>query len=99
MSTSFNFYGHFANDQPNGIGAIVTENSCVYGNYSHGVLDGDVKEWYKKYKFEGKYTNGHRIYGSLIRDEITYLGEFHNDLYHGKGKLTLKEGGFYEGQF
>ena len=90
MSTSFNYYGHFSNDHPSGIGAIVTDNSCIYGNFNSGVMEGDIKEWHKKYKFEGKYLKGQRVEGSLTRDEITYVGQFQEDMYHGKGKLTLK---------
>lgn len=36
----FNYFGFFKNDVPHGIGAIVTETQCQYGEFSEGVING-----------------------------------------------------------
>jgi len=43
----FNYFGFFKQDLPHGQGAIITETTCVFGEFKEGELNGKGKEWNK----------------------------------------------------
>ena len=45
----------------------------------------------------GKWQGRGKRYASDGR--LIYEGEFHNDLYHGKGKLFGENGAYYDGEW
>ena len=67
------------------------EGDCVNG---YGRLKCDCG-----YLYEGVFKDGLKVNGTLIKDELTYKGEFEFDQAHGKGRITYKDGSWYEGEF
>ena len=51
------------------------------------------------YTYEGEFKNGEKVHGKLIKKELTYEGDFKDDMAHGQGKITFKDGSWYAGSF
>ena len=52
--------------------------------------------------YKGEYTDNHKSKGTVYDNQLTkkiYEGEWLEDMYHGKGKLSCEEGNVYEGEF
>lgn len=76
---------------PTGILAQCLEGDCENGE---GVYKCDCG-----YIFEGTFANGQKQFGKLIKEEVTYIGPFKDDMAHGKGKMIRNNGSIYEGDF
>lgn len=99
------YFGNITNGLRNGFGTRTYANSpMVYiGQYSGNKKNGSGKmvnartntvvydgEWRQDMK-EGQ--------GRLLYDQGTYLGGFVGDLFHGRGKLSWRNGDVYDGDF
>lgn len=71
------------------------------GGVTNGKLEGYGELVYNDDRFyKGNFREGLRSgHGSWRLDEQGYDGEFVNDKFHGKGKLTKWDGEMYEGDF
>ena len=67
------------------------ENGSDVFNLGNAKYEGEWKRFEGGIKRHGK--------GVFTTDEFTYEGDFENDLFHGKGKLTFHEGTVYIGDF
>lgn len=76
--------------------ALAQTNECLEGDCQNG--QGKLK-CACGYVFEGMFKNGQKVFGTMIKKELTYKGEFKDDMVHGKGKITYKDGSWYEGEF
>ncbi len=74
----------------------VSEAQCLEGDCENGK---GVYQCDCGYIFEGTFANGQKQYGKLIKEEVTYIGPFKDDMAHGKGKMIRKNGSIYEGDF
>ena len=78
---------------------------ALKGTFAKGSLvDGEItwSESNKIYhRLSGKFQNN-KLSGrgqAFKEGEYTYVGEFKNGLYHGKGQLKMADGNMYDGQF
>ena len=58
------YFGMFENDQPNGHGLAIKDDSSYYkGNFKDKLFHGFGKEYGENYSFEGEFENGARKHG------------------------------------
>ena len=85
---SFNndeYQGELKNNIPEGFGKYTWQNGKYYiGQWKNGKKEGKGAKY-------AQASNG--------KDRITYEGDFHNDLYDGKGKYTFSNGEYYIGEW
>ena len=85
---SFNndeYQGELKNNIPEGFGKYIWQNGKYYiGQWKNGKKEGKGAKY-------AQAPNG--------KDRITYEGDFHNDLYDGKGKYTFSNGEYYIGEW
>jgi len=76
----------------------------AFSSYSQCVT-GDCENGYGKYKcdcgyvFEGDFSNGQKVKGTLTKKDLVYTGDFKNDLAEGYGVMKYKDGSWFEGTF
>jgi hypothetical protein len=96
------YVGQWANNKSNGKGKLVFKNGDIYeGDFVDGKRQGNGTLTCKKLK------NTTDPNGNIVKDIlILYTGQWANDLYNGKGKLTVidtneydMKGSEYEGDF
>lgn len=75
---------------------LFAQDKCLSGDCENGF---GKMECECGYTFEGTFKNGEKVEGVLIKKELTYEGQFKDDIAHGKGKITYKDGSWYAGDF
>ena len=103
------YEGKFSDGKLNDYGRLIDlfGIKCYEGKFKDNQLtDGkgkiiEIKEDGSKTVYEGFIKNMRKEGNGIeIKNDYTYMGEFINDLKHGKGKVVFKDGEtFYQGEF
>ena len=99
------FEGNFHKNVKHGKGKYIAKNGDICdGEFKQGVVDGIAKVVYHSgNSYEGQFVDGKRngvgVFKYAVGDMLSYEGSFENDLPHGHGKCTYKNGDIYEGEF
>ena len=90
------YEGYFKNDKFNGEGHYFwKKNGYEYiGNYLDGIIEGNgIYKYGEKAVYKGEFKNGIKEgKGELITKNNKIIGNFENDLPHGKGYLEDNKG-------
>jgi len=77
-----------------------TYTGQFYKNRRHGYGKIIYSQGDPRKSFEGQFINGSKVYGLLIFKNMNkYLGQFKDDLYHGKGLYTWNDSRTYYGEW
>ena len=101
------YEGEFKNWMSHGKGKYIDpiRNHIFEGNWFEGELHGEGMMDLGFNKYTGTFNKGDREgFGEEITyidtpNEGKYIGEFKYDTYHGKGKISYKDGSYQEGNF
>ena len=95
--------GTFYNNEFTGWNTYITSDGILYvGLFTNGELNGKGLKYIldKDSLYKGDFKNFKRHgNGIYLRDSSKYEGEFMSDKKHGQGKLELKTGDIYIGEF
>lgn len=72
------------------------QDKCLSGDCQNGI---GKLECECGYTFEGMFKDGKKVHGVMTKKEFVYEGDFKDDMAHGQGKITYKDGSSYEGTF
>ena len=102
------YEGKFTDGKLNGYGRLIDlfGIKCYEGRFKDNqLLDGkgkiiEIGEDGSKTVYEGDIKNMKKEGNGIeIKKDLTYMGQFSDDLKHGQGKITFNEGEIYEGDF
>ena len=97
------YQGEFTDGQKNGYGFYRSSEYEYEGNWVNEKEEGKGKG--KKTYWNGRILEGDWVNGCFtgngkeIFGKSTYTGSFHNELFHGYGKLIVENIGYYEGEW
>lgn len=72
------------------------QDTCITGNCENGV---GVLECSCGYTYEGEFMNGEKVYGTMIKEDLTYIGPFDKGMAHGEGLMVYLDSSYYKGDF
>ncbi|MDR1530728.1 MAG: hypothetical protein LBS62_00815 [Clostridiales bacterium] len=97
------YIGTFDSGKCHGKGKLTRPNgTCCEGEFKNGEFAAGKKTFENGAFFEGEFCGGKFARGvALIKYDTgtVYNGEYANDKYKGKGKLSWASGNVYEGEF
>jgi hypothetical protein len=51
------------------------------------------------YTFDGEFKNGEKVYGTMVKEDLTYIGPFVEGMAHGEGLMVYEDSSYYKGGF
>ena len=94
--------GDFIFNKLNGQGEYYRNDGSIYrGSFFDGLPQGNGEEIFENYAtFKGFYLAGKKKHGKFMwKNGHYYLGDFHEDLFHGYGVYNWGQDRTYEGQW
>ena len=102
IKTNYIYKGEFSNDEYNGKGLLIKNNSSIFGDWEEGEINGNViYKIYSKFEYNGNFENNKKNgFGTeKYQDGSQYVGNFVNNKKNGNGKYSFPNNEYDEGNF
>lgn len=75
---------------------VEAQDTCLVGDCENGI---GTLECSCGYTFKGEFKDGEKVYGTMIKEDLTYTGSFENGMVNGKGLMVYQDSSYYQGDF